>query len=165
MQIHGAQAHPCSIADVETVELLLFRLGADQHGQRSELFGLHVANVREIVAMPQVAALAGSAAHVLGVVKLRGKVLQVLDLPAMTGCVPASGLPILLVTEVADATYACGVESVEEIVLLEADRIVARQHGATGGIVAAIACLDDTASSARLVQVLDIATLVRGFTA
>ncbi len=142
--------------DADTVELLLFRLGGDGQVERSELFGIHVGDVREIVAMPAMTALAGAPRHLLGVVNLRGQVIHVLDLPALTGCVPVSGLNILLVTEFG----AFAVEAVEEIVLLPRDNLVTGERGAAGGIVAGIARLDGSGSSARLAQVLDIDTIM-----
>ena len=41
-------------------ELLLFRLGGDENGAHSELFGINVFKIREIVAMPAITAVAGS---------------------------------------------------------------------------------------------------------
>ncbi len=163
MQIQTEPAQLCPVAAVATVELLLFRLGGDAAGHPGELFGIHVTHVREIVAMPPVTTLAGAPRHVLGVTNLRGQVIEVLDLPAMTGCIPAGGLNIMLVTDVGAACHAFALESVEEIVLLPSERVVTRRHGATGGIVAGIACLDDTASSARLAQVLDLCAIVQRF--
>lgn len=138
-----------------SIELLLFRLGGAGQGQRGELFGMPVANVREIVAMPDVTTLAGAPPQVLGLVNLRGQVMQVLDLPALTGCIPATGLNIMLVTEFGNATQAFAVEAVEEIVLIERARI-----SAADGIVGAIARLDDSGS---LAQVLDMASILRPF--
>ena len=100
-------------------ELLLFRLGGDPNGDRNELFGINVFKIREIVAMPEITAIAGANPHVLGVVNLRGQIIQVLDLPAITGVVPKTGLNIMLVTEFARTTQAFAVESVEEIVRLD----------------------------------------------
>jgi len=48
-------------------ELLLFRLGCDELGERNELFGINVFKIREIAAMPQITTVAGSPEHVLGV--------------------------------------------------------------------------------------------------
>jgi two-component system chemotaxis response regulator CheV len=143
--------------DADQVELLLFRLGGDCQGQRSELFGIHVAKVREIVAMPAVTALAGAPPQVLGVVNLRGHVIHVLNLAALAGCVPVTGLNIMLVTEFGGATQALAVEAVEEIVVIGSDMLTS---GAVGG---RIARLDGTGSSARLAQVLDIEALLRPF--
>ena len=154
MQTVVEQAAPR--ADADTVELLLFRLDGDSQGQRSELFAMRVAYVREIVAMPELTTLAGAPPHVLGLVNLRGHVIPVLDLPALSGCIPATGLNIMLVTEFAGAIQAFAVEAVEEIVLLRRDCLVEAD-----GFVGAIARLDDTASSAPLAQVLDIAAILR----
>jgi hypothetical protein len=41
-------------------ELLLFRLGGDDKGDFSELFGINVFKIREIVAMPTITKVAGA---------------------------------------------------------------------------------------------------------
>jgi len=143
-------------------ELLLFRLGGDAQGERNELFGINVFKIREIVAMPEVTAVAGSPPHVLGVVNLRGQIIQVLDLPAITGCVPKTGLNIMLVTEFARTTQAFAVESVEEIVRLDWGQVMSSEHSAGSGMVTSIARLDDESGGApRLAQVLDVETILQ----
>lgn len=143
-------------------ELLLFRLGVDPYGERSELFGINVFKIREIVAMPPITAVAGSPEHVLGVVNLRGQIIQVLDLPAITGCKPKTGLNIMLVTEFARTTQAFAVESVEEIVRLDWSCVMSSEHSAGSGMVTSIARLDDeNGGEPRLAQVLDVETILR----
>jgi two-component system chemotaxis response regulator CheV len=143
-------------------ELLLFRLGFDARGDRSELFGINVFKIREIVAMPEITAVAGSPPHVLGVVNLRGQIIQVLDLPAIAGCKPTTGLNIMLVTEFARTTQAFAVESVEEIVRLDWTQVMSSEHSAGSGMVTSIARLHDEASGQpRLAQVLDVETILR----
>jgi len=138
-------------------ELLLFRLGGDEHGERSELFGINVFKIREIVAMPAITAVAGSPAHVLGVVNLRGQIIQVLDLPAIAGVKPKTGLNIMLVTEFARTTQAFAVESVEEIV-----QVMSAEKSAGSGMVTSIARLDgENGEAGRLAQVLDVETILR----
>jgi len=87
-------------------ELLLFRLGTDPYGERSELFGINVFKIREIVPMPAITTAAGTVSPMLGMVNIRGQIISVIDLPAVVGCVPKSGLNILLVTEYARSTQA-----------------------------------------------------------
>ena len=143
-------------------ELLLFRLGGDAHGERNELFGINVFKIREIVAMPEVTAVAGSPPLVLGVVNLRGQIIQVLDLPAITGCVPKTGLNIMLVTEFARTTQAFAVESVEEIVRLDWKQVMSSEQSAGSGMVTSIARLDDGENgTTRLAQVLDVETILQ----
>jgi two-component system chemotaxis response regulator CheV len=141
-------------------ELLLFRLGGDAGGDRNELFGINVFKIREIVAMPQITAVAGSQPHMLGVVNLRGQIIQVLDLPAICGCVPKTGLNIMLVTEFARTTQAFAVESVEDIVRLDWRQVLSAESTAVGGMVTSIARLDGDTGQ-RLAQVLDVETILR----
>jgi two-component system chemotaxis response regulator CheV len=143
-------------------ELLLFRLGGDERGERNELFGINVFKIREIVAMPAITAVAGAPPHVLGVVNLRGQIIQVLDLPAIAGCTPKTGLNIMLVTEFARTTQAFAVESVEEIVRLDWSQVMSAEHSAGIGMVTSIARLDNEADgTTRLAQVLDVETILR----
>ena len=143
-------------------ELLLFRLGGDENGEHSELFGINVFKIREIVAMPQITAVAGSPAHVLGVVNLRGQIIQVLDLPAIAGVTPKTGLNIMLVTEFARTTQAFAVESVEEIVRLDWSQVMSAEQSAGSGMVTSIARLEgENGAPGRLAQVLDVETILR----
>ena len=143
-------------------ELLLFRLGGDENGERSELFGINVFKIREIVAMPEITAVAGSMPHVLGVVNLRGQIIQVLDLPAIAGVKPKTGLNIMLVTEFARTTQAFAVESVEEIVRLDWSQVMSAERTAASGMVTSIARLPEIdGEPGRLAQVLDVETILR----
>jgi two-component system chemotaxis response regulator CheV len=144
-------------------ELLLFRLGGDANGDHNELYGINVFKIREITAMPQITPIAESAPHMLGVVNLRGEVLPVIDLSGVIGCTPRSGLNILLVTEFARSTQCFAVEAVEDIVRLDWNQV----HPATGmhanGLVTSIA-RERSADGERLIQVLDVETIMQGFT-
>ncbi len=143
-------------------ELLLFRLGGDEQGERNELFGINVFKIREIVAMPAITAVAGAMPHVLGVVNLRGQIIQVLDLPAIAGVKPKTGLNIMLVTEFARTTQAFAVESVEEIVRLDWSQVMSAERCSGSGMVTSIARLPvEDGQEGRLAQVLDVETILR----
>jgi len=142
-------------------ELLLFRLGADVDGDRSELYGINVFKIREIVAMPEVTGIAGSAPHLMGVVNLRGQIIPVLDLPAIVGCTPKTGLNIMLVTEFARTTQAFAVEAVEDIVRLDWSQVLTAEGSAAGNLITSIARLDGNTDGSRLAQVLDVETILR----
>ena len=142
-------------------ELLLFRLGADANGEHSELYGINVFKIREIVAMPPVTAVAGSQPNMLGVVNLRGQIIPVMDLPAIVGVAPKTGLNIMLVTEFARTTQAFAVESVEEIVRLDWSQVLTAEGSNSTGMVTSIARLDGDTSGTRLAQVLDVETILR----
>jgi two-component system chemotaxis response regulator CheV len=155
-----------NLAGTNKFELLLFRLGFDSRGERSELFGINVFKIREIVAMPEITAVAGAPPAVLGVVNLRGQIIQVLDLPAIANCKPKTGLNIMLVTEFARSTQAFAVESVEEIVRLDWSQVMSSEHSGGSGMVTSIARLhDEHGGPARLAQVLDVETILRNMSA
>lgn len=142
------------------LELLLFRLGNDPLLGRTELFGINVFKVREIIPMPTITAVAGSPEHMMGVVDLRGQILPVIDLSGVCGCKPATGHNILLITEYARTTQAFAVESVEDIVRLEWRQVLSAEGNAASGMVTSIARLDGE-NSDRLAQVLDVETILR----
>lgn len=142
-------------------ELLLFRLGIDEVNERSELFGINVFKVREIVAMPEITAVAGALPHNLGVVNLRGQIIPVINLCSVVGRKPVTGLNIMLVTEFARSTQGFAVESVEEIVRLDWIHVLSAESSAAGGLVTSIARLDGDAEDTRLAQVLDVEQILR----
>lgn len=142
-------------------ELLLFRVGRASDGDNAELFGINVFKVREIIAMPDITAIPGSLPHMLGVVNIRGTVLPVIDLPAVVGCTPRTGLNIMLVTEFAQTAQAFAVESVEDIVRLDWTQVLPAEGGVANGMVTSIARLDTSIDSPRLVQVLDVEAILR----
>lgn len=105
-------------------ELLLFRLGKSVEEQKSELFGINVFKLREIVPMPTFTRPAGMKAPLLGMVNIRDQVIPVIDLPAVAGCKPETGLNILLITEYARSVQAFAVESVENIMRPTGNRCI-----------------------------------------
>jgi two-component system chemotaxis response regulator CheV len=149
-------------------ELLLFRLGEAEHSGQSELFGINVFKVREILVMPPVTTVVGADPSVLGMADIRGQVIPVIDLPRLVGCQPRGGLGILLVTEYARSTQGFAVEAVEEIVRLEWNQVHSAEASVRTGHVTSIAKLDggtdsagDAGQAARLVQVLDVEQILR----
>ncbi|MGG5216262.1 MULTISPECIES: chemotaxis protein [Rahnella] len=137
-------------------ELLLFRLGTSPEDEQSELFGINVFKLREIVPMPALTKAAGMSSPMMGMANIRGEIIPVIDLPAVVGCVPKTGLNILLVTEYARSTQAFAVESVDDIVRLEWSQVLAAESGVKSRNITSIARLDSDKSSTRLALVLDV---------
>jgi len=143
-------------------ELLLFRLGADSALGQSELFGINVFKIREIVAMPAITPIVGATQHSLGIVNLRGQMIPVFDLPGIVGCTPKTGLNIMLVTEFARSTQAFAVESVEDIVRLDWKQVLSADNSGAGrNMVTSIARLDGNTDGTRLAQVLDVEAILQ----
>ena len=113
-------------------ELLLFRLGKSVEEQKSELFGINVFKLREIVPMPTFTRPAGMKAPLLGMVNIRDQVIPVIDLPAVAGCKPETGLNILLITEYARSVQAFAVESVENIMRLDWQQVHTAEKAVNG---------------------------------
>ena len=138
-------------------ELLLFRLGKDAQDDKTELFGINVFKLREIIPMPGVTRAAGMKSPLLGVANIRDQIIPVIDLPAIAGCKPETGLNLLLITEYARSTQAFAVESVENIVRLDWSQV----HTAEAGVssrsnITSIACIDGDKQSNNLALVLDV---------
>ncbi|MBS1186643.1 MAG: chemotaxis protein CheV [Burkholderiaceae bacterium] len=160
---HSAAVEPAGMTGINRFEMLLFRLGAKDGDERSEQYGISVFKVREIVPMPNVTKIAGALPHMMGVVNIRGQIIPVIDLPAMIGCRPKTGLNIMLVTEFARSAQAFAVEAVEEIVHLDWGQVLPAESGVGDGMVTSIARLDADVESSRLVQVLDVEAIMRHF--
>lgn len=138
------------------LELLLFRLGTPPTEEQSELYGINVFKLREIVPMPTLTKVAGMMSPMMGMANIRGEIIAVIDLPAVVGCVPKTGLNILLVTEYARSTQAFAVESVDDIVRLEWSQVLAAESGVKSRNITSIARLDNDKDSNRLALVLDV---------
>lgn len=137
-------------------ELLLFRLGSGQHADKSELYGINVFKLREIVPMPKINRAAGMASPLLGMANIRDQIIPVIDLPAVTGCTPATGLNLLLITEYARSTQAFAVESVENIIRLDWSQVHAAEAGVNSRNITSIASLDGADYRGELALVLDV---------
>lgn len=137
-------------------ELLLFRLGTSQHAQKSELYGINVFKLREIVPMPAFTRPAGMKSPLLGMVNIRDQVIPVIDLPAVAGCKPTIGLNILLITEYARSIQAFAVESVENITRLDWKQVHTAEKAINGRYITSIACLDEQKDTNNLALVLDV---------
>ncbi|WP_302795961.1 chemotaxis protein [Hafnia paralvei] len=137
-------------------ELLLFRLGTSQHESKSELYGINVFKLREIVPMQKINRAAGMMSPLLGVVNIRDQIMPVIDLPAALGCTPETGLNLLLITEYARSTQAFAVESVDNIIRLDWSQVHAADSGVSSRNITSIASMEDENGHKDLALVLDV---------
>lgn len=137
-------------------ELLLFRLGTSQHESKSELYGINVFKLREIVSMQKINRAAGMVSPLLGVVNIRDQIMPVIDLPAALGCTPTTGLNLLLITEYARSTQAFAVESVDNIIRLDWSQVHAADSGVSSRNITSIASMEDEDGNKDLALVLDV---------
>lgn len=149
------------LAGTNKFELLLFRLGEAAGSGNRELFGINVFKVREVLTMPTVTELANAHEHLMGVANIRGQIIPVINLPAVTGCKPAKGLKILMVTEYGRTVQAFAVEDVNEIVRLDWDQVLPAEGSHAGALITGLARIDGTDPNTRLAQVLDVEQILR----
>jgi two-component system, chemotaxis family, chemotaxis protein CheV len=143
-------------------ELMLFRLGRSPGSDTSELYGINVFKLREILAMPPIHSIANSPKNVLGMANVRGQMITVIDLPRAVGCTPSKGLNILMITEYCRTTQAFAVEDVDEIVRLDWSQVRPAEGAAAGSrTITSIAQLDQRIGTAELAQVLDVEQILR----
>lgn len=145
-------------------ELLLFRLGTSLNENKSELFGINVFKLREIVPMPTFTKPAGMKSPLMGMVNIRDQVIPVIDLAAVASCKPATGLNILLITEYARSVQAFAVESVENIMRLDWKQVHAAETAVSGRYITSIACLDEKTDTNDLAMVLDVEQILYDIT-
>lgn len=145
-------------------ELLLFRLGKAAHSDASELYGINVFKLREIVPMLSFTRLAGIKPPLMGMVNIRDQIIPVIDLAAVAGCTPSNGLNILLITEYARSVQAFAVESVENITRLDWTQIHTAEKAVNGKYITSIACLDDPLESNNLALVIDVEQILYDIT-
>ncbi len=156
---HGGDGRN-SASGSKQFELLLFLLGEAAGSSRRELFGINIFKVREIMVMPEITKMVNAPPHVLGVANIRGQIIPVIDLPALTGCTPKKGEGILLVTEFARTTQGFAVEEVTEIVRVDWKHVLSAEgHG--GELVTSIARIDGDAENSRLAQILDVERILQ----
>lgn len=138
------------------LELLLFRLGTPPGDEQSELYGINVFKLREIIPMPALTKAAGMKSPMMGMANIRGEIIPVIDLPSVLGCVPKTGLNIVLVTEYARSTQAFAVESVDDIVRLEWSQVLAAESKVSSRNITSLARLKDDGATNRMALVLDV---------
>jgi two-component system chemotaxis response regulator CheV len=71
-QLNSKPSTHSSQAAESKFQLLLFRLGDSTGSERSELFGINVFKVREIVVAPEITSIVNAPQHALGLANVRG---------------------------------------------------------------------------------------------
>lgn len=131
------------------LEILLFRLAGHQ------LFALNVFKIREVMQLPRLTQMPQRAAHVAGVIHLRGQTIPVIDLSGAIGMRTQQATPdsTIIITEYNRSVQAFLVGGVERIMNLNWDAVQPPPRGAgRSHYLTAITRLDDQ----RLVEIIDV---------
>lgn len=115
---------------VQTIQLISFRIGA-------ELFAINVQQVREVLDVSPITRVPNAAAHVLGVVNVRGRAIPVVDLrmrfglPSATTTVNTRIIVLDLLIDDELTPVGALADSVNEVIELEEDQIAPAPRMAT----------------------------------
>lgn len=138
-------------------EVLTARLGGEE-------YGIDILAVQEIRRYEAPTRIANAAAHLLGVMDLRGVIVPVVDLRRHLGLPAEQGHDtVTVVVNVANRTLGLVVDAVSDVVALASDCIRPRPAlgaGADAGFIVGLATLDGT-DRPRLLQLTDLEALLR----
>lgn len=143
------------LAGTNKLEILLFSLGKDDRTDRTEIFGINVFKVREVIRPPEITSAPDMPDSVEGMVSLRGMLVPVVDLAKFTGIRRETEPKIMIVTEYNGHTQGFLVESVDTILRLNWSQMKVPPemlNTQMGGLVTAVTELPGN----RLVMVMDV---------
>ena len=143
------------LAGANRLEILLFSLGKDKNTNRSEVYGINVFKVREVMRVPDITHAPDVPNAVEGMVSLRGSMIPVINLAKFCNIEPETPPEILIITEYNKFTQAVLVHSVESILRLEWTQVKVpppMMANRMGGLITAVTELKDS----RIVMILDV---------
>jgi len=139
------------------LEVLTSRIGAED-------YGIDILSVREIRRYEPPTRIANAAAHLLGVMNLRGVIVPIVDLRRRLGLPAEHGHDtVTVVVDVAGRTVGLVVDAVSDVVALQPEHIRPRPalNGRTDAdFIVGLASLDG-ASGNRLLLLTDLPALLR----
>lgn len=136
------------LAGHNRLELLLFRLNGCQR------FGINVFKVQEVIQCPPLTAVPQSHPVVLGIAKLRGKMISIIDLSYAIGAAPVCDPQgkFVIVAEYNRKVQGFLVDSVDRIVNMNWEEILPPPKGAADGTyLTAVTQVDE-----ELVEIIDV---------
>ena len=139
------------LAGANTMELLLFHLG------ESEIYGINVFKVREVMKRPSLTRMPESDPRIEGIANIRGQTVPVVSLhralgfPEGKGCGPEN----VIIAEYNQSLHGFIVAGVDRIIRISWDQVKAPPplvQNSRGGSVTAVTVLED----GRMVLILDV---------
>ena len=134
----------------EGVQVIAFRIGG-------ELQACDILLVQEVVTKSAIHPLPDMPEHLLGVLRLRGELVPVLDVaPALELKLEAGRAPAVLVTEVEGGRVGVAAEAVHEVMTVPPGAFREAPVTGGGGYLVGVARVD-----AQLVNLIDLAEILR----
>lgn len=143
------------LAGTNKLEVLAFTLGKDTRSGRTEVFGINVFKVREVMRTPEITRAPEMPRAVVGMVSLRGVLVPVIDLAQYADIQVECSGEVMIVTEYNGHTQGFLVAGVENILRVEwsAMKVPPQMlNGNLGSLVTAVSELKD----GRLIMMIDV---------
>ncbi len=143
-----------SLAGTNRLEVLMFKLN-QKEGETSQLFGINVFKVKELVSVPPLRTIPRSPKHMKGLASIRGVPVPVIDLMEYCGFQSKTPANILILTEYNNSSQGFLVHDVDNIALLDWADILEPPplfNGIDATVVTGISELDDK----QILLILDV---------
>ena len=144
-----------NLAGTNKMELLIFEL-LDEHSGQYCSYGINVFKVREIMETPQLTGIPNNdRTGVVGMLRLRGDVISILDLPFFMGLEQKHRRDCLIVTEYSGHTQGFLVDRINNIVRLDWSAIKPVPMDMGSKLITAVAEVED-----QLVLIVDVEAIL-----
>ncbi len=143
-----------NLAGTNRLEVLMFKLNQIE-GQESQLFGVNVFKVKELLTVPPLLTIPASAPHMKGMANIRGTSVPVIDLMEYCGFQSETPANILILTEYNNSSQGFLVHDVENIIQLAWSDIMEPPQifsGIDSAVVTGISELEDK----NILLILDV---------
>ena len=144
-------------SDTNELEIVEFMIDTvDENGAPStNYFGVNVAKVREIIRRPVLSAVPGSSPAIAGIMKLRDRVITIIDIAALLGIEPRTPASRIIVLEFNNLTVGVLVSDVSRIYRLSWENIEAPAAAVNTANITGLVKMED-----RIILILDFEKLV-----
>ncbi len=143
------------LAGTNQLEILMFKLEDSNDSDLTELFGINVFKVRELVEAPELTITPNRTEFLAGYASIRGKAIPVIDMPKYCGIKSSCAPKILAITEFNRSTQAflmhdvAGIERLDWNDIQAPPDIISAEHG---NMLTAMTILED----GRMLLIVDV---------
>lgn len=144
-----------NLAGSNKLELLVFEL-YDDKTESYQSYGINVFKVREVMKTPELTSMPNAEnTGVVGMLRLRGQVVSMIDLPFFMGAEQKGHRDCLIITEYNNNVQGFLVDRIDNIVRLDWNLIKPAPQIMNSNLITAIAEVED-----RLVMIIDVETIM-----
>lgn len=143
------------LAGANKLEVLTFSLGTDINTGRSEVFGINVFKVKEVIRTPEITSAPGMPSAVKGMVSIRGVLVPVIDLAQYCNINSQESKDILILSEYNGRAQGFLVASVDTILRISWSDMKIPPAMLSGNLRGLVTAVTELANN-RLVMMLDV---------